>query len=295
VQIRILFILCFFLLLFSGHAQSRLKKGDLAPDFTVFDPNGKELKLSDLRGKVVLLDFWASWCMPCRMANPELVAVYSQYKEDGFEIFSISFDVKKEAWLKAIHNDSLYWPFHGTDYLGWDSEIGLLYNVEMIPTAYLIDEDGVILENQLDVYKLRKKLKFIFYDQIYMHPSFVKDTLHFSAPTTFVIEDTLGKVILKGKGKNVFLGNLSQGNYFCKYDRKVQRFSIIPASNDEVTFYPTRVIREVTLSRKSCYDIINSKGKIVLSGKGDLIDMNYLPTGVYGLLLEGKTYKIFKK
>jgi len=283
------------LVLFSSHAQSGLKKGEIAPDFTVLDPNGKELKLSDLRGKLVLLDFWASWCLPCRMASPELVEAYNKYNKDGFEIFSISFDVKKDAWVKAIQNDSLYWPYHGSDLKGWENSTGILYKVDMIPATYLISEEGVILENHFDIYSLSKRLNYIYHDQVHMYPSYVKDTLHFSALTKFAIEDTLGNVLLKGKDKKIFLGNLAVGVYTCKYDRKVQRFNIIHFSDEEVTFYPTKVIREVTLSRKACYDVINSKGKIVLSGVGELIDMKNLPQGSYRLILEGKSYKIFKK
>lgn len=292
---RIYIAFCFFLVLFSSHAQNGLKKGEIAPDFTVLDPNGKELKLSDLRGKLVLLDFWASWCLPCRMASPELVEAYAEYQKEGFEIFSISFDVKKDAWVKAIQNDSLYWPYHGSDLKGWENSVGILYKVEMIPATYLISEDGIILENHFDIYSLSKRLKYVYHEQVHMFPSYVNDTLHFSAPTKFAIEDSSGKVILKGKDQKIFLGNLALGTYTCKYDRKAERVTVIPTSDEAITFYPTKVISDVTLSRKTSYDVVNGKGKIVLSGEGELIDMKYLPTGAYKLILEGKTYKIFKK
>lgn len=118
--------------------------GQPAPDIALSDPNGKVLKLSDLKGKVVLLDFWASWCGPCRRANPSVVAAYNRFKSKGFEIYSVSLDKDKDKWVEAIQQDGLNWTYHVSDLKFWSSQAAQLYQVQAIPQQYLIDRAGKI-------------------------------------------------------------------------------------------------------------------------------------------------------
>lgn len=140
----------------------RVEVGDEMPDIVMENPEGEELKLSDLRGKVVLVDFWASWCKPCRKANPKLVKVYKKYKDrqfenaNGFTIFSVSLDQKAESWKKAIEDDELIWSHHVNDFNVWRSPIARKLGIKTIPTAFLIDGEGVIVainpEKHLEFY-----------------------------------------------------------------------------------------------------------------------------------------------
>ncbi len=134
-----------------------------APDFTQPDVNGHPVKLSDYHGKYVLVDFWASWCAPCRRENPALVKTYEKYQGKGFEILGVSMDSEKDKakWLKAIEDDGLTWKQVG-DLKGWENEAALLYKVSMIPFNFLVDPEGKIIARDLRGDGLQEKLQELF-------------------------------------------------------------------------------------------------------------------------------------
>lgn len=139
-----------------------LAPGKQAPDFEQADVNGKPMKLSDLRGQVVLLDFWASWCGPCRRENPNVVALYEKYKDEGFTVMSVSLDKSKPRWLQAIEQDRLVWPNHVSDLKGWGNEAAAKYGVRGIPFTVLIDRDGNIIQTRLRGAALEAELAKLF-------------------------------------------------------------------------------------------------------------------------------------
>lgn len=142
--------------------RSVIAAGTEAPDIVMTDRNGKERRLSNLRGKVVLIDFWASWCRPCRAENPNVVRIYNRYHDKGFEVFSVSLDNNRDAWLKAIEADGLVWENHVSDLRGWSSAGGRLYGISSIPATVLVDRDGKVLARNLRGQQLEQKLKEIF-------------------------------------------------------------------------------------------------------------------------------------
>jgi len=137
--------------------QDEPKIGEQYVDFEMVDQNGELQKLSDLKGKTIFLDFWASWCAPCRKENPNLVKTYNKFKSKGFEIFAVSLDENKENWLKAIKKDNLNW-YHVNDLKGNGNKASLTYGVEGIPDSFLIDENGIIVARDLRGEKLNEKL-----------------------------------------------------------------------------------------------------------------------------------------
>lgn len=152
-------------------ASEKVKVGQPAPEIALPNPAGKTLKLSDLKGKVVLIDFWASWCGPCRMANPKLVELYNKYKDRGFEVFSVSLDgidprmggsmdasqkasmmaSEKDKWKSAISKDQLTWSTHVSDLKKWGSVAAAAYGVSGIPRGVLLDKQGTIVNVNADV------------------------------------------------------------------------------------------------------------------------------------------------
>jgi len=139
-----------------------LSLGSVAPDIALNNPNGELVKLSNLKGKIVLIDFWASWCAPCRKENPHIVKLYNQYKSKGFEVFSVSLDKESSRWLQAIEADKLAWPNHVSDLNGWKSAAAVKYSINSIPTTFLLDREGRIIAKNLRGKQLDNKLKSLF-------------------------------------------------------------------------------------------------------------------------------------
>ena len=139
------------------------ESGAVAPDFTQQTPDGEDLKLSDLRGKVVLVDFWASWCGPCRRENPHVKELYDKYSHRGFEILGVSLDRTKASWERAIAQDQLDW-HHVSDLKGWKNEVAKMYSVRSIPHTILLDREGRIIARKLRAAQLEEVLEQIFGD-----------------------------------------------------------------------------------------------------------------------------------
>ncbi len=139
-------------------AQKPIGTDEEAPEISMNNPNGKKISLSNYKGKYVLIDFWASWCKPCRNANPHMVKMYNKFKDKNFEILGVSLDKKKSKWVQAIQNDGLKWP-QVSDLKGWNSRAAQKYNVKSIPATFLVNPKGEIIATNLRGQTLENKLE----------------------------------------------------------------------------------------------------------------------------------------
>ncbi len=145
--------------------KSGINIGDRAPELVFESPEGKKIALSSLRGKMVLIDFWAAWCSPCRIENPNLVKIYRKFRDksfrngEGFTIYGVSLDRDKQMWVDAIEKDGLVWDSHVSDLKGWKSVPAAMYGVMAIPMNFLINGDGIIVAKGLKGEYLEEKLK----------------------------------------------------------------------------------------------------------------------------------------
>jgi thiol-disulfide isomerase/thioredoxin len=137
---------------------AQIREGHPAPDLSLPDGNGHQILLSSLKGSVVLIDFWASWCGPCRMNNPHLVKLYSKYHVKGFEILGVSLDENGDAWRAAVGQDGLSW-LQVNDNKGWNAASAAAYGVNAIPASFLVDKEGVVRGINMVGWQLESKIK----------------------------------------------------------------------------------------------------------------------------------------
>ena len=155
---RTLSLILVLLLLFSGRSLAQPMQGQLAAEIALPSITGDTLRLSDFKGKIVLLDFWASWCGPCRSANKGLSKIYDKFSEKGFEIYSVSLDEEKDSWIKAVKKDKIKWK-QVIDPGGWETPTAQQWNIFALPTSFLIDREGRLLAMDLEGKDLEKALK----------------------------------------------------------------------------------------------------------------------------------------
>ena len=158
INLKNLFIVCFVTLAVSARAQMQPNIADSRLDFSLPDLKGDSVRLSSMKGKVFLLDFWASWCVPCRFSNKQLVKLYDRYKGKGFEILGVSLDDNRGAWKKAVSKDKITW-LQINDNGGWDAISATKWNINAIPASFLIDKDGNVVAFDPEKQELENKIR----------------------------------------------------------------------------------------------------------------------------------------
>ena len=222
--LAVVFYLIFTFCLRAESSNIQLAIGDKAPDFTVMNSAGKPITLSTFRGKLILLNFWTSACIPCRVDHPALYQIYNSYKNFDFDVISVSLDTKKDQWLQAVRADQLTWPNNGIDLQGWKSKLVNLYNLKETPTSFLISEEGEILQINQDEITLEQTVHYLIFDQPRFYPVVASEKIYFNVISKYSIIDGNGSTVLKGRSKEIAIDKLLPGEYTLNYENKSDRF-----------------------------------------------------------------------
>ncbi|MEI6409603.1 MAG: TlpA disulfide reductase family protein [Bacteroidota bacterium] len=157
---NLIFLAAFILIWFAWrwYRMPHVRAGETVPDFQATLVTGEQMHFSDLKGKYVLLQFWGSWCGPCRRENPQLLALYNKYHDKGFEIFSVGVESNPQQWKNAMQHDGMIWKYHTSELQSFDGAIPKQFNIKSIPTTILVNNDGTIMGVDLDPDQIGKRL-----------------------------------------------------------------------------------------------------------------------------------------
>lgn len=288
-------LIAFLLFLALGNAHAKLKVGDPAPNIILNDISGNPISLHSLKGKVVLIDFWASWCGPCRAANEEIVEIYSNYHPKGFEIYSVTLDKKKDNWQKAIKDDKLLWKTHVSDFQEWNSPAVMLYHVEALPSTFLVDENGIVMAIDLEPYDLDVKLKKHIDQKLRVFPSMASNYVYLSEKSPFVVTDAAGKEISKGKDHQINVESLAPGQYTISAAGQKHAFTkVTNAHGNPIPELQMMDKDHFQLVHESNFEIYSPNGLLVKHGKAFIVGIGDLPKNDYYLSVDQHVYKISK-
>ena len=283
-------VVCFCFQAFFSFGQSVPKNGDLAPDIILPSATGTEIHLSSLRGKVVLIDFWASWCGPCRMANEETIEVYEEYKSRGFEIYSVSLDRKKEPWIRAIKDDRLPWSSHVCDFKEWNCESVMKYHVEALPATFLIDENGHIISTEVYYYDIKKIFKKHF-SKIHFFPRESANQLILTNEAKYEIQTVEGKLISKGLASFIDINTLEIGDYMLKVDSRLEHFKKIEKPKETPSF--TIDSLHIIFTNESSVKIYNQRGyKVIEKHQIKMMEKHLIAKGNYYIWINGEMFSL---
>lgn len=268
--------------------------GDVAPDFTISTTDGKPTSLYQLKGKMVILDFWASWCGPCRAANPEMIKIYNQYHPLGLEIYSVSLDSKVEPWIKAIEKDGLPWKYHGSDLKGWEAMPAMLYSINEVPTSIILDKNMIVQHRTYDMKLVAAKIKEIYTTRINVYPLQTSGKLYFSTKVKFDIKDASGNIVLQGREEAVDLSVLKDGKFTVDFDNRTETIEkIAEKSSSEIPVVVPNT--SVSFTNPQSLSLYTSNGVLIKSVTDKTISIADLPIAKYKLELDGKLIEINKQ
>lgn len=285
---RKIFILLFITITISSYA---VEIGTIAPEIIMKDNKGRDVSLSSLKGKIVLVDFWASWCKPCREANPILTDAYLKYSHKGFEIVSVSLDEDKVQWLNAIDEDKLPWENQISDLKGWNSKVVKDYNIEALPTSFLLDREGKIVVVDPYAEDLEIELKSIFLKEVSFYPKNASNKLYFSLPVKYIIRNNRGKKVAKGNDETVDISYLDPGVYSVEFAGKKEQF-LKKENTKSIVKIIFRNDEKVIFSLKTKYVIYTTGGVEIISGENEQIFFDQLDEGEYFIQFDGQIKKI---
>ena len=274
---------------------AQVELGKLAPEINLPSPIGKNISLKELKGNIILVDFWASWCAPCRASNPELLRIYEQYATNGFEIISISLDKDKDKWVSAIQQDKLSWEHQASDLKAWDSKVVVDYGVQALPTQFLIDREGKIVAIDLSLEELSDELEYLLINEAVIYPKKASSLVFINVFTKYEVKDANGKKVKKGLGNEIDVANLPNGKYTIEFENKSYAFEKVTSQDNNLDFYPKNASTSIKINKAVLYEVSNLKGETVLSGSGSEIDISKLHIGVYYLNMGGFVGKFLKK
>ena len=256
-------------------AQATLKVGTVAPDIALKGRDGQVVRLSENRGSLTIVHFWASWSEACKPMNQFLTQSYSKYRKEGLEIFSISIDKKARSWLEGVDEQKLNWPNHVSDFKGMVySKPAKDYKIYEVPSVFLLDESGVIIMVNPTQEELAKRLKLLD-TELKLLPKKSSNLVFFTKRVDYSIYDSTDTLVLGGKGQMIRVNSLDTGYYRVEADDK--RFSFLKVNQDKIyDFQINYKTKQVTFSTACNYELRSKNGNLLFSSQGEYFDYSVL-------------------